>query len=64
MERLIALPITVSSYVQGGMRGKICQAARTKERVKSLELQTIPDLTHRWGYTLFLCFHITEVKVD
>ena len=27
-----------------GMRGKIYQAARTNERVKSLELQTIPDL--------------------
>lgn len=24
--------------------GKICQAARTNGRVKSLELQTIPDL--------------------
>ena len=36
--------ITLSSYVQGGMRGKICQAAQTNGRVKSLELLTIPDL--------------------
>ena len=36
--------LTASSYVQGGMRGKIYQAARTNERVKSLELQTTPDL--------------------
>ena len=40
----LILVLTVSSYVQGGMRGEIYQAARTNERVKSLELQTIPDL--------------------
>jgi len=32
------------------MSGKICQAARTNGRVKSLELQTIPDLTYSGCY--------------
>jgi len=39
---------------RAGLRGKNCQAAQTNERVKSLELQTKPDLTHRWGYKQFL----------
>jgi hypothetical protein len=38
---------------RAGCGEKICQAAQTNGRVKSLELQTIPDLTYSWGYKQF-----------
>lgn len=46
-------PITVSAMCRAGLRGRIFQTALTHGRGRSLELQTIPDLTYSGGYTRF-----------